>query len=103
MNIKKLQKAVELNKIECSKHTLQRMIERGIKRVEVKETILNGEVIEEYLDDRPYPSCLILSLKDEALHIVVALDIDNNICYIITAYRPDLKYFKNDYKTRRIQ
>jgi hypothetical protein len=98
-----LKELVNHNKIQWSKHTLQRMMERDITRQEVKQAILCGEIIEEYIDDKPYPSCLIFSFFEKVLHVVVSIDTDSKICYIITAYRPDLEHFEEDYKTRRIK
>jgi len=36
------------------------MMERGISRETVKEVLLNGEIIENHPDDKPYPSALLL-------------------------------------------
>jgi len=35
------------------------MFQRDISECEVEYVILNGEIIEEYLDDKPYPSYLV--------------------------------------------
>jgi len=43
-----IQKAIEVNKIEWRKHSLERMLQRGISRMDVKETLLKGELIEYY-------------------------------------------------------
>jgi hypothetical protein len=45
--------------VQWHQHALERFLERGISRVEVMRAIMNGEVIEVYPTDRPYPSCLI--------------------------------------------
>ena len=37
-------------------HAIQRMFERDIFEIDVENTIKNGEIIEEYIDDKPYPS-----------------------------------------------
>jgi len=52
-------------------HAIQRMFERDILEVDVEETIKNGEIIEEYFDDKPYPSFLALKLYDKPLHVVL--------------------------------
>ena len=41
------------------KHALERMQERDISRRDVKNRIMQGEIIEDYPDDFPHPSCLI--------------------------------------------
>ena len=58
--------------------------------------IAKGEVIEDYPDDYPYPSCLILG---EGIHIVAG--IGDDMLWLITAYRPDLDQWSDDLKTRR--
>jgi hypothetical protein len=63
--------------------------------------IHRGEVIEVYSADRPFPSCLILDVAHEPLHVVAAIDPDTRVCHVVTAYRPDLDNFEPDYKTRR--
>jgi hypothetical protein len=100
--LKKIQEAVINSDIVWQKHALQRILERGITRVDVKETILTGEIIEFYEKDNPYPSVLILGNKNTTpLHVVASLDINTNTCYIITVYKPGQKHFKEDLKTRR--
>lgn len=81
------------------KHALERMIERSIPRDEVIHCAYNGEIIESYPEDHPYASCLVFESRIEPLHIVMALNDEE--CYIITAYRPNLNEFENDFKTRR--
>ena len=88
--------------IEWQKHALEQMMERGISRETVKEVLRSGEIIEDYPDDKPYPSGLFLGwVKGEPLHVVAAFDSLTGWCFIITAYKPDLEHFESDYKTRR--
>ena len=58
-------------------------------------------MIEVYTTDRPYPSCLILYVAVQPVHVVAAADPAAEICHVITAYRPDLEYIEADLKTRR--
>jgi len=64
-------------------HLKKRMRQRQIKFEDIKNTIKTGQIIEQYPDDYPFPSCLI---NGNNLHIV--LSIGNDQLYIITAYRP---------------
>jgi hypothetical protein len=94
--------AVKKQRLRWQRHALERMMERGISRSDVKQVLLNGEIIEEYSDDHPFPSGLFLGFINGApLHVVAAIDKENEYCYIITSYRPDLTNFKSDYKTRK--
>lgn len=76
-------------------------MERGISRAEVVSAIMNGEIIEAYPADRPYPSYLILGVEVEPVHVVTSADPVARICHVITAYRPDLEHFEPDFKTKR--
>ena len=52
------------------------MGERDIKRADVKNCISNGEIIEQYPDDFPNPSCLVfgMTLTNKVLHVVAGTD-----------------------------
>ena len=58
-----LQDAIKKGYIEWQRHALERMMERGISKETVIETLLNGEVIEDYPDEMPYPSAFYGGLK----------------------------------------
>ena len=88
-------------RIHWHQHALERFLERGISRAEIVNAIMNGEIIETYPTDRPYPSCLVLGVDVEPVHVVASADTVARICHIITAYRPDLEHFEPDFKTRR--
>ncbi len=99
---KKVDLLVDSDKVEWKKHVLQRIFERSISRSEVKKAIVDGMIIESYLEDYPIPSFLIAHVHmPKPLHVVVAYDEYSQICYIITAYEPDTKYFLRDLITRR--
>lgn len=102
-DIENLRQAVLAGKIQWHHHALIRALERGISRNEAIQAILNGEVIETYVNDRPYPSVLILHAEAQPLHVVAAVDVIASVAHIITIYRPDSKHFESDWKTRRKQ
>jgi hypothetical protein len=78
------------------------MMERRISRIEVKQVILQGNIIEYYPDDYPIPSLLLVTLQPEPLHVVVSYDPASQQSHVITAYRPDLTHFEADLITRRL-
>lgn len=89
-------------RIEWQRHALERMTTRNIRRSDVLEVLLSGELIEAYQDDRPFPSGLFLGwVASRPLHVVAALDADNNRVFVVTAYEPDLAHFEPDFKIRR--
>ena len=76
-----------------------RALEQNIWKEDIEHVIINGEIIEEYIDDKPYPSCLIFG-KDtlgKPLHIVCAF---SPIIKVITVYYPDENKWM-DYRRRK--
>jgi hypothetical protein len=58
---------------------------------EVYEAICAGETIEEYPDDRPYPSALIFGTTraSRPLHVVCAYDDREDRTVVVTVYQPE--------------
>ena len=88
--------------VNFSGHAVRRMFERSIAMDEALDAIAAGEVIEEYPDDVPFPSILLLArIGARALHVVVAQDRESGNCYLITVYPPDPALWEPDFRTRR--
>ena len=87
--------------LAITEHARIRLYERSISVDDIVKGINTGEIIKQYEDDKPLPSCLILgfSVKSEHIHIVVSCDAD--FIYLITAYVPDPDTWESDFKTRR--
>lgn len=78
------------------------MLEREISRSDVLSVILEGEVIERYPDDGPFPSVLMFKVVgNRPLHVVASYNSEKNKAYIVTAYEPSQDTFESDMKTRR--
>ena len=101
LNIDKIKKLVQEEKMRWTNHALIRLFQRNISREDIKNAIMNGKIIEKYENDYPYISCLVygMDLKNEVLHIVCGLNEDE--LWIITAYYPDSVKWKDDLKTRK--
>ena len=94
--------AVTTGRIEWQKHSLARMLERGLSREAVKQTLLRGSIIENYPDDKPLPSVLVFGLhQGQPIHVVCAFDKASGYCFVITAYTPDSDHFGPDFRQRR--
>ena len=77
-------------KITYRLHAVQRMFERKVSADEVRYVLKIGEVIEEYPDDTPYPSRLILGCyKGRRIHVVAANNCLDEEIIVITVYEPD--------------
>ena len=97
-----IRKTIEANRVFWQRHALERMIERRIRREDVIAVVLSGEIIEEYPDDKPFPSALYLGRRDAGpLHVVIAFDASDRVLHVITAYEPDSDRFGPDFRARR--
>lgn len=101
MNIIEIQEFCSLSKIKWSQRCTERMQERDISIKDVKNCIAYGEIIEDYPDDFPTPSCLIFgyTINNKVMHVVVGKD--ERYIWIITAYYPSTDRFNSDLKTKR--
>lgn len=86
---------------EFSKHATDQAILRGIQVGEVREAIANGQVIEDYPNDKYGPTCLIFGLTrdDRPLHIQCSYP-SRPLIKIVTLYEPDPDLWI-DFRTRR--
>ena len=78
------------------------MFEREISDEEVLKVIQEGEVIEEYPNDEPYPSMLILGfVNDRPIHVVLAVNEEESMGIVVTAYQPDPSLWRDNFRRRR--
>jgi hypothetical protein len=88
-------------KIVYRTHALVRMFERRIRVEDVRGVLVNGETIEDYPDDIPYPSRLILGWRGRRpLHVVAAYNADDEEIIVITVYDPDPALWSKDFRRR---
>ncbi len=76
----------------------------GIIRVDdVLQALETGEIIEEYPQDQPYPSSLVLGGTSDGrrLHIVCAPVSAEGRLIIITTYQPDPDRWEPDFRRRK--
>jgi hypothetical protein len=83
-------------------HAIGRMFERDIAYGELFEALENAEVIEEYPNDHPYPSCLILGFTrlKKPIHVVFSLNRKEGVVVVITVYNPEKGKWTDDYRRR---
>ena len=90
------------NRLIFRVHAIQRMFMRGISSDDVRHALLTGEVIEEYNNDKPYPSRLVLAWSGERpLHVVAAENMDEGETIVITVYEPDPEEWDSDFRRRK--
>ncbi len=96
-----LNKTMRCSNFIFSSHAVNAMIARNIPADDVIAAIEFGEVIADYPDDKPYPSKLLLNFINGApIHVVVAQNLDNDECIVITCYLPDATLWDKDFKTK---
>ena len=103
--IKKIHKCFEFDSVLYTRHARSEMQKEEFGRIfehEVFEAVNAGEVIEEYPEDKPYPSALILgrTIANRPLHIVCAYNKEEDLAVIITVYHPNFEQWI-DYKRRK--
>ena len=101
LKISDLQALCNDKNIAVTKHAKIRLTERGITIGDIQNAIRLGEIIRQYEDDKPFPSCLLLGQTAQNKYIHVVASIDDEVLYIITAYYPDVNEWEADLKTRR--
>ena len=101
LEINEFQKMNRLETIAITKHGKDRLEERGIGVEDIINGISSGEIIKQYEDDKPLPSCLVLGkdLNSKPCHMV--LSHDDNFVYLITAYYPSLALWSDDFRIRK--
>ena len=97
-----IQEAIRANHIRFTEHADDEAQADQLTYDEILFTALKGEVIRQYPDDKPYPSCLVLgfTFTGQAIHSVWAYNKETQWAVLITVYRPDPALWIN-FRTRK--
>ena len=97
MIIKEILIAIETNKIRITDHADEEANQDNLSFEEIFYSVLNGDIIEDYSHDKPFPSCLICgkTFSGNPVHSVWAYNRQNEWAVLITVYRPDPKRWVN--------
>lgn len=101
MNIKDIQVLNKLENLEITEHARKRMKIRRIKTDDILNCINSGAIIEDYPNDYPFPSCLILGISTMLKELHVVVSIHDNVIYVITVYYPDPEKWNDDFSKRK--
>ena len=102
-HLARMRDRVRRGQFRLSKHATRRMGARGRTLQDIQQTILNGEIISEYPDEKPYPELLFLGYPrqpDDPCYVVVA---SNDETIIVTVHNYDPEVYEADHRTRRSQ
>ena len=99
--INDLRSKISQNAFEFSKHAVDQTILRNISVQEIRDVINNGEIIDDYPDDKYGPSCLIFGVTQigRPIHIQCSYP-SRPIVKVVTVYEPNPDRWI-DYKVRR--
>ena len=91
MDIQDVVFAVREKRIRITDHADEEAQADSISFDEIFFSVLQGEIIEDYPTDKPYPSCLIhgSNFEGDPIHSVWAYNEDTQWAVLITVYRPD--------------
>ncbi len=103
MNKKFIIQSVKNNNFRMTEHATMQRIERNITVENIKQVLLDGEIIERNPKSKPYPSCLVLGwLKSgDPLHVKCSMGTKEPRLRIVTVYEPSDEEWESDYKTRK--
>lgn len=95
-----LKKAFQDKTYIMTAHGSDRAVKRRIRSAEIEEAITSGEVIEDYLDDKYGPSCLILGYTEDQRPLHIQVSYPTKI-KVITVYEPSLDEWEEDLRMRK--
>ena len=101
INIETLKQYYINDMVIVSEHAAERFRQRNIKARDIKHAVFNGEIIEQYPNDFPFPSCLILGKTISGQYIHIVMSDEGSMSRIITAYYPDGNKWCTDFKQRK--
>jgi hypothetical protein len=102
MDIKSIIDALKERQIRITDHADEECTSDRLTFDEVYFSVLYGEIIEDYPDDKPYPSCLVYgrTFSGDPVHSVWAFNAETQWAVLITVYRPDCDRWI-DFRQRR--
>jgi len=100
--LEKIKSAVVKGRINMTDHADEELANDEILDNDLLHSVLQGEIIEDYPDDKPFPRCLVYGKdqKERHIHSVWAYSVEHDIAIVITGYIPDPDRWI-DHKIRR--
>ncbi len=96
-----IRQKLESDRFEFSRHAVDQSIRLHVSVREIREAIASGEIIEEYPEDKYWPSYLIYGRTNEGrpLHVQCSYPL-RRLVKIVTLYEPDPARW-TDFRERR--
>jgi len=102
VNLDDIIDSIRHNRIRITDHADEEAQTDQLTFDEIYVSVYQGEIIEDYPHDKPYPSCLIYgdTFGGAPVHSVWAYNPANRWAVLITVYRPDPQRWL-DWRTRK--
>ena len=103
MDINNIINAIRNKRIRITDHADEEAENDKLTFEKIYFSVFNGEIIEDYPDDKPYPSCLIYgeTFSGEPVHSVWAFNEQTQWAVLVTVYRPDPDKWTEGRKRRK--
>jgi hypothetical protein len=103
MKLEEIIDAIHNSRIRITDHADEEAQADDLSFNEIFVSVFQGEIIEDYRDDKPYPSCLIYgeTFNNDVIHSVWGYNEENQWAVLITVYRPDAELWINGKKRRK--
>lgn len=97
IDISELIAAVDAERFRVTDHADEEAQADSLKLDDVLASLRSGEILRQYPDDRPYPSCLLYGSAPDGspVHSVWGYNEANGWAVLITVYRPDPELWVN--------
>jgi hypothetical protein len=91
MKTENIIRAIAAGNVRISDHARDEAREDLLLLREIFFSVANGDIIEDYPADRPYPSCLICGFTESGrpVHSVWAYNLEKQKAVLITVYESD--------------
>lgn len=102
MDFNKLKSIILSDKFRITLHALREKDLDNLSIDEIKISMYNAKIIEDYPESKPFASCLVLSFnsKNDPIHSVWGYDETIEGAILITVYRPNPEKWV-EYKKRK--
>ena len=102
MNLGDAIDAIRNSRIRITNHADEEAQADQLSFDKIFVSVFQGEIIEDYPNDKPYPSGLIYgeTFSSDPVHSVWAYNQENRWAVLVTVYRPDPRRWI-DWRTRR--
>lgn len=98
-----IQRCVAERRVLWTYHVNMRMAKRLISRRVIVDCLGRYEIIESYPEDKYMPSYLVyFTHEGEVYHALFAVDAERDEVRVVTAYRPSLEQWNEDFRTRKL-